>query len=281
MALTNSSSQNQSTQDEEMKMEEPRLEKKQSRNKKSKKGGQADKEMKDSNPESAAAAQSSSSSTPQRTVIDTNVAGKSDGKMATFLGINCERDDHFFEKLDRLFQTGFKQADEDEDWLNEFKRMLKTKRPEGPWKFPNSYHVTTLFIGGNKKKQNHAILQNHKEGHSVSVQVRALIYVPDKLVAGIVFPQTEIENEFPHVTLMVSPGWAPVTSNAIIKATCGKNGVFEQAYLAAHDGKLPAKNAGVHVADNVNIEKKGNKNEVVFILLREPITFAGYLKAYH
>ena len=101
-------------------------------------------------------------------------------------------------------------------------------------------------------------MQNHKEGQAVGVTVRALIYVPDKLVAGIVFPKCEIENEYPHLTLMVSPGWAPVTSNAVIKATCGKNGVFEQAYLAAHDGKLPARNAGVHVADNVAIEKKGN-----------------------
>jgi len=69
---------------------------------------------------------------------------------------------------------------------------------------------------------------------------------------------------------MVSQGWAPVLSNAVIKATCGARGVFEQAYMAAEEGKLPAAGAGVHTATNISIDKKG-KNEVVFVLLREPI----------
>lgn len=111
------------------------------------------------------------------------------------------------------------------------------------------------------------------------MEVRAVIYVPEKLVAGICFPDCEIENEYPHLTLMVSQGWAPVMSNAVIQATCRQKAVFEQAYIAAEDGKRPAAGAGVHTATNVNIEKKG-KNEVVFVLLREPVTFNGRLKSY-
>ena len=68
-------------------------------------------------------------------------------------------------------------------------------------------------------------------------------------------------------------------SNTVIQATCGRNGVFEQAYIAAEDGKKPAQGAGVHSERNVVIDKKG-KNEVVFVLLREPITFDGRLKSY-
>ena len=64
MSLVSSVSQKQ---DEEVKQEEPKLEKKESRNKKAKKN-KADVDMKDSNPESAAAASTSS----QRTVIDTS-----------------------------------------------------------------------------------------------------------------------------------------------------------------------------------------------------------------
>jgi len=79
---------------------------------------------------------------------------------------------------------------------------------------------------------------------------------------------------------MVSQGWAPVLSNAVIQATCGTKGVFEQAYIAAEDGKRPAQGAGVHTANNVNIDRKG-KNEVVFVLLREPVTFTGRLKSYY
>ena len=112
------------------------------------------------------------------------------------------------------------------------------------------------------------------------VEIRAVIYVPEKLVAGVCFPDCDIENEFPHLTLMVSQGWAPVMSNSIIKATCGRGGVFEQAYIAAEDRKKPAAGAGVHTANNVTIDKKG-KNEVVFVLLREPVTFEGRLKSYY
>ena len=114
----------------------------------------------------------------------------------------------------------------------------------------------------------------------MQVEIRAVVYVPEKLVAGVCFPDCDIENEFPHLTLMVSQGWAPVMSNSIIKATCGRGGVFEQAYIAAEDRKKPAAGAGVHTANNVTIDKKG-KNEVVFVLLREPVTFEGRLKSYY
>ena len=80
--------------------------------------------------------------------------------------------------------------------------------------------------------------------------------------------------------MMVSQGWKPFDSNLILKATCGKNKVFEQAYLAASDGLRPAKGAGIHAAMDVQIEKKG-QNEVVFVLLRETITFEGFLKSYY
>jgi hypothetical protein len=79
---------------------------------------------------------------------------------------------------------------------------------------------------------------------------------------------------------MVSQGWAPVMSNSVIKATCGEGKIFENAYDAAQEGLLPAKGAGVHTEMNVPIEKKG-KNEVVYVLLKEPILFKGKLKAFY
>ena len=119
----------------------------------------------------------------------------------------------------------------------------------------------------------------HQEGKQVDADIRAVVYIPDKIVVGICFPECEIDNEFPHLTLMVSSGFKPVDSNSVIKATCAKNKVFEQAYLAANDGMLPAEGAGVHSAENVDVHKKG-KHEVVFVLLRQPISFKGFLKSY-
>jgi hypothetical protein len=61
-------------------------------------------------------------------------------------------------------------------------------------------------------------------------------------------------------------------SNTVIKATCAEGKPFYNAYEAAKEGLLPAKGAGVHTEQNVMIEKKG-KNEVVFVLLKEPVVF--------
>lgn len=103
--------------------------------------------------------------------------------------------------------------------------------------------------------------------------------MPDKIVVGVCFPQTEIDNWFPHMTLMISDGWPAMTSNAVLNATCNKGQLFHEAYEAARKKILPAKNAGV-LNENVKIEKKG-VNEVVFVLLRQPILFKGVSKSFY
>lgn len=78
---------------------------------------------------------------------------------------------------------------------------------------------------------------------------------------------------------MISDGWSAVMSNTVISATCNKGQPFYEAYEAARKNVLPAKNAGVVTAENVKIEKKGEQ-EVVFVLLREPILFKGLSKSF-
>ena len=70
-------------------------------------------------------------------------------------------------------------------------------------------------------------------------------------------------------------------SNSILKATCDENGVFNSAYEAAKKGMLPAKNCGTEVAKNVKISNKCTAEEIIFVLLREPVTFKGKTKAYY
>ena len=149
------------------------------------------------------------------------------GKIPTFLGINCESDKNYREKLSTLFTSVFTQAGEPKELINEFEQMVESTKANPPWKHPNSYHVTSLFIAGNKQKLRQPQFEFHQEGKAVPIEIRAIIYVPGQLVAGICFPECDIENEFPHMTLMVSQGWAPVASNAVIQATCKKNKVFE------------------------------------------------------
>ena len=102
---------------------------------------------------------------------------------------------------------------------------------QDPWVVPSSYHVTSRYVGGDKSKLD----PNFQEGEQVSVQVRAVVYVPNHLIAGVVFPQFDIENEFPHMTLMISHGWAAVDSNTLLTATCAEGDPFYDAYEAARN----------------------------------------------
>ena len=112
--------------------------------------------------------------------------------------------------------------------------MIRDNKEFVPWSFPASHHITTLFIGGNKNKMKLPQCEYFEEGKKVAIDIRAVIYVPGKLVAGICFPQgVEIENEYPHMTLMVSDGWKPMMSNLVIQATCAKGMPFHEAYKAA------------------------------------------------
>jgi hypothetical protein len=67
---------------------------------------------------------------------------------------------------------------------------MQKEKSVGGWKLPNSHHVTALFIGGNKEKLKSEIYENWEDGQEIDVDVRALIYVPDKLIAGVCFPKT-------------------------------------------------------------------------------------------
>lgn len=74
------------------------------------------------------------------------------GKTPVFLGINLQTDDGFKGKLSQLFTNVFSQAGEPKTMIQEFQHMVETSSQSGGWKFPNDYHVTTLFIGGNKQR---------------------------------------------------------------------------------------------------------------------------------
>jgi hypothetical protein len=74
---------------------------------------------------------------------------------------------------------------------------------------------------------------NFQAGLPIEVDIRAVVYVPEKLICAVCFPKYEIENWFPHVTLMISEGWPAVLSNAVLNATCNKGQPFYEAYEAA------------------------------------------------
>mmetsp|Transcript_75944 Transcript_75944/g.104928 ORF Transcript_75944/g.104928 Transcript_75944/m.104928 type:complete len:83 (-) Transcript_75944:65-313(-) len=82
---------------------------------------------------------------------------------------------------------------------------------------------------------------------------------------------------------MCSNKYKPVMSNTLIKATCSEGGCFHEDFLDAKEGLLPDKDDdGVSRASNIVIPgKTANKEKVVFVLLKKPVTFKGVAKNYY
>ena len=139
------------------------------------------------------------------------------------------------------------------------RQVIKQKKQIDGWLLPRTHHLTTMYGKAHP---------DFTPGTRVDIDIRAIVYIPDKIITGVCFPDFEVQNEMPHVTLMVSEGWPPVLSNQLLTLTAKQ---FKDAYEAARDGILPAKNAGVLTVKNVKINK--GSYEAVFVLLREPVLF--------
>lgn len=46
------------------------------------------------------------------------------------------------------------------------------------------------------------IYKKFMEGTKVQIDIKAILMIKDKILTGICFPLIEIENEFPHMTMM-------------------------------------------------------------------------------
>lgn len=87
------------------------------------------------------------------------------------------------------------------------------------YRFPNSLHVTSLFIGGNKEKLRSEFYTSFEESVKSDIAIVGLVYVPGKLITGIavISEELKIENQFPHITLKLG-SWDAKNSNDILKA---------------------------------------------------------------
>lgn len=70
----------------------------------------------------------------------------------------------------------------------------------------------------NKKQE--VILKNWKEGHEQSIIIDFIVYVPNYIMAGYTSDvgKVEVDNEFPHMTLLLKSGTSAVESNAVLES---------------------------------------------------------------
>lgn len=109
------------------------------------------------------------------------------------------------------------------------------------WKSPHPsgdiWHVTTLFKGGkplNSSVTSHQVYKEFEQGKILKLYVHGLVYVPNKTIFCIISADATIDNEFPHITTLIS-GYAPKQSNDVMKALFSKGCELEKEYKSILD----------------------------------------------
>lgn len=98
-----------------------------------------------------------------------------------------------------MFERGLPEVAQKLTRINQFKKN------EHPWKLPEDHHVTMLYLGRNpESKIETGVFKTFNENEQVNVTVKAIVYVQDEIIVGVTFQPIEVENEKPHVTLMIS-----------------------------------------------------------------------------
>ena len=105
-------------------------------------------------------------------------------------------------------------------------------------------------MGGNKAKLDHNIFKNFKEGAKEEILIKAVLYVPGRILTAVCFPKSDVENVFPHLTLMLGNKWTAKLSNSVLQETCKDAKRFKLSY---EESKSGLKSQFVQHADGVKI----------------------------
>jgi hypothetical protein len=123
------------------------------------------------------------------------------------------------------------------------------------WKWPETqHHLTTLYLGSDKAKQNLDAYKQFEEGINHPIKLKHIVYVPGKIIIGVVFLNKaliKVENRFPHVTIALKNTEANL-SNTILEAMFG--GIFLSKYesgLKSGSDKVSSLNLNIN-GENLN-----------------------------
>jgi hypothetical protein len=155
--------------------------------------------------------------------------------------------------------------------ISSFIQSQKLQDNEINIKYPNTFHITTLFVGKNPNFKLHKAFTTFTKNKQVPINIHGLAILPYK-IATLICTTTEIvDNKFPHITTLVG-SFKPKQSNDIMLSLFDTNQPYEHEYTSYTTG---VSNVDLIEQTTVNIE---NVNETIyFTLLAEPIIVEGVM----
>ena len=131
-----------------------------------------------------------------------------------------------------------------------------------------------LFKKGKSFLKSHPSFQSFEEGKENKVYCKGMAYVPEKIMALIIFTDVPIENKFPHITALVG-SYSPKNSNDVLSELFGDGKELEKLYEKMKDNL-----AIQEFVQKVNCEILGKKEWVYVIALNDPIIIDTRMKMY-
>lgn len=101
-----------------------------------------------------------------------------------------------------------------------------------PWRYPKEkkiWHVTTLFKRGKQFTKSHPAFMTFEKGKLINIEIRGIVYIPERIITSLVFTETPVENEFPHMTTLLGT-YSAKNSNDVCKELFSKDKPMEKEY---------------------------------------------------
>ena len=154
--------------------------------------------------------------------------------------------------------------------------FLKPKDTESKqnsiWKYPRTFHITTLFHSKHFDRES-PILKTFHFDKEAKINIVGVAVVPTNIVALIVLTDELVENKFPHITFLIG-NYKPVMSNNVMIALFDKGAPYEGMYDKIKKGeKCPMK-------EKVNVMILDKNEEVFFEIFDTPIEVVGKHKGF-
>jgi hypothetical protein len=91
---------------------------------------------------------------------------------------------------------------------------------KNPWRYSKDskeWHITTLFKKGAAFKKSHPAYLNFEEGKKLTAEIRGIVYIPNKIIFSLIYVDTPVENEYPHMTTLLGSSYKAKNSNDVCK----------------------------------------------------------------
>ena len=140
------------------------------------------------------------------------------------------------------------------------------------WKFPRSFHITTLFHSKNYNK-NHEALKSFVDGKEVFISIIGLAIIPNGLATFIALTDEVVDNVYPHITFMIGK-YKPKQSNDLLHALFDEGCPFYEQYQNILDNK------GTPLTDHCKIMMDNNEEEVYLKIFEKSLDIKGVMKGF-